>query len=295
MDGIINLIKAPGMTSSDAVVCARRILGERRIGHAGTLDRAAAGVLPLLVGKATRLFDEVTRKRKTYVAEFTFGIETDTLDGEGSVVAHGEQVGADALLAVLPGFLGDIAQRPPIYSAVKHEGARASDHARAGRVPELAERRVTIHALRLLRQTTPGAYLFEIACSKGTYIRSLCRDIARAVHTCGYVSYLVRTQVGPYLLEDAITVDELETVWRGSPAAILRPMDEPLAHLPSLRLDAARERAILNGRDVDVESDGEGRVRLYGADGLFIGVGALKRGRNRMTVRIKINLEHTHR
>ena len=172
MDGIINLIKAPGMTSSDAVVCARRILGERRIGHAGTLDRAAAGVLPLLVGKATRLFDEVTRKRKTYVAEFTFGIETDTLDGEGSVVAHGEQVGADALLAVLPGFLGDIAQRPPIYSAVKHEGARASDHARAGRVPELAERRVTIHALRLLRQTAPA--LISLVRTQGDHIRSLC-------------------------------------------------------------------------------------------------------------------------
>lgn len=293
MDGIINLLKGAGMTSSDAVVRARGITGERKIGHGGTLDPAAAGVLPLLVGRATRLFDEIADKRKTYLAEFTLGVGTDTLDADGVITERSDAaVSRRELDGALARFRGAITQRPPLYSAVKRDGRRAADLARRGLTPDMPERPAVIYRFELVRQTGPGRYLMEIECSRGTYIRSLCRDVARAAGTCGYVSFLLRTRSGPYALDGALTLEQLESRWRADPGSALRPMDEPLLHLPPLALDPAQARALRDGRSAAVSPPWpEGSsVRLYDGE-RFMGTGRLIREENRACVRVKTLLE----
>lgn len=205
-DGFLNLLKPPGMTSSDAVVLVRRAFARgTKVGHMGTLDPEAAGVLPIGVGSAARLFDYVTEKEKTYRAEIAIGQATDTQDATGRVVARGPGVRMEDLRAVLPRFIGEIEQVPPAYSAIKVGGRKLYEAARAGEALEVPSRRVQIYGLDLAGQSGENRFLLDVRCGRGTYIRTLCHDIGRALGTCAHMAFLLRVRSGVFGIEDAVT------------------------------------------------------------------------------------------
>ncbi len=208
-DGIILLDKPTGQTSFQSLGILKRRLGTRKVGHAGTLDMFAEGLLVVLAGRMTRLCAFATSLDKEYVASITFGKGTDTLDPEGAVIAEGSVPSLPGLEALLPKMLGESMQVPPAYSALHVGGRRAYEAARAGETVEIAPRRVTITALDLLGYEPPVARL-RIACSKGTYVRSLARDIAAGLGTCGFVSALRRTRVGGFSVTDAKRPEEFD-------------------------------------------------------------------------------------
>lgn len=213
MDGVLNLLKPPGMTSHDVVGYVRRVLKTKRVGHTGTLDPGVPGVLPICVGRATRLAEYIAGKDKAYRAEIMFGIATDTQDSFGTVLSEsdGTHLSKGDIAYALTRFQGDIMQVPPMMSAVKVGGKRLYDLARQGIEVERAARPVTIYSLRLLR-FTPGARptaMVDVVCSKGTYIRTLAHDIGQVLGTGGHLSFLVRTRSGPFRLEQAATLEEL--------------------------------------------------------------------------------------
>jgi tRNA pseudouridine55 synthase len=205
-DGILLLDKPAGQTSFQSLGLVKKRLGTRRVGHAGTLDKFAEGLLVVLAGRMTRLCAFATSLDKEYVAEATFGTGTDTLDPEGFVTAEGPVPSLADLEAALPAFRGALQQRPPVYSAVHIGGRRAYEAARSGEVPVMAPRAVIIHSLQLLDYSPPRATL-RICCSKGTYIRSLAHDIAESLGTCAHLSALKRTRIGGFRLEEAKTPD----------------------------------------------------------------------------------------
>lgn len=206
--GIVLLAKKSGMTSFSSLSSVKRAFSTGKVGHTGTLDSFADGLLVVLVGKLTHLVPHITNFDKTYRALIAFGTETDTLDPTGTVVRTGRVPSADEVRAVLPDFCGETEQVPPLYSALHIDGRRASDLARAGKTVEIAPRRIKIHSLKLLDFFENYA-LVEVCCSKGTYVRSLARDIAAACGSCAHLAALRRTAVGPFLLKDAFAADEL--------------------------------------------------------------------------------------
>ncbi len=272
MNGVVNIIKPAGMSSSDVVARMRRILGQKRVGHLGTLDPAAAGVLPILVGKATRLFDYLSMHNKEYIAEFCLGAETDTLDAEGTVTERLPWDGdAARLSSALDAFTGVIDQVPPQYSAVKLGGRKAYDLARKGECASMPVRQVAIHRLELMRVEGDRAWV-RIECEKGTYVRSLCRDIARAVGTRGYLTYLLRTQSGAYRLEDGLTLAQA-AVLAARGCLPVEPMEDAVAFLPALSVAADRERGLRNGlRPPLAALPQHPHVRVY-CGGAFFGIG----------------------
>ncbi len=208
-DGIILLDKPAGQTSFQALGAVKRRLGTGRVGHAGTLDKFAEGLLIVLAGRMTRMCAFAMSLDKEYIAVVTFGRETDTLDPEGRVVSEGPVPVRDSLVSVLPEFRGTISQVPPAYSAIHVNGKRASEMARGGQSPQLPPRSVRIDSLELLDYAPPEATL-RICCSKGTYVRSLARDIARRLGTCAHVSRLQRIRIGGFGLENAVRPDCFE-------------------------------------------------------------------------------------
>lgn len=213
MDGVLNLLKPPGMTSHDVVSVVRRALQTKKVGHTGTLDPAVAGVLPICVGKATRLADYIMGEDKAYRAEITFGIQTETADATGRVIAEesAAHLGRGDIAYILPRFTGEIMQTPPMVSAVKVGGRRLYELAREGKEIERQARPVTIHRLQLL-DFTPGAHpvaIVDVVCSKGTYIRTLAEDLGRALGVGAHMSHLVRTRSGPFHLAETTTLEEL--------------------------------------------------------------------------------------
>jgi tRNA pseudouridine55 synthase len=226
MHGVLNLLKPPGMTSHDAVAFVRYTLKEKRVGHTGTLDPAAAGVLPICVGQATRLAEYLQAGTKQYIAEATFGFETDTLDAVGQTIreAPTSQIDLDSLNAVLGKFQGEIEQIPPLYSAIKVEGQKLYDIGRAGGTIEIPKRKVTISGLEVTG-FTPGdrpKAMFKIECSGGTYIRSLLRDIGKALGSAATMTFLVRSRSGAFEVGEAVSCEE----FKASP--VLTPIDEVL-------------------------------------------------------------------
>lgn len=213
MDGVLNLLKPPGMTSHDVVSVVRRALQTKKVGHTGTLDPGVAGVLPICVGKATRLADYIMGEDKAYRAEITFGVETETADSFGATTAECEagHIGRGDVAYMLPRFTGPIMQIPPMVSAVKVGGKRLYELAREGKEIERQPRPVTIHRLQLidfLPATHPVA-IVDVVCSKGTYIRTLAEDLGRALGVGAHMSHLVRTRSGPFTLADTTTIEEL--------------------------------------------------------------------------------------
>lgn len=279
MSGFLCVLKPPGMTSSDVVVRVRRKLGGKvKVGHAGTLDPEAAGVLPLMVGKAARLFDYLVEKEKTYVAQLRPGYSTDTQDAHGAIVGGGGQMATRAQLdAVLPRFIGEIQQIPPMYSALKRDGQKLCDLARQGVVVEVAPRPTQVHAIDVLAEEDCG-FLLRIRCGRGTYIRTLCHDIGMAMGTHAHMGMLLRTQTGAFAIKNAVTIEEIDAVQTLMP--LLIPMDEPLAHMPAVRVLPKAERFVRNGNVImpdELENPvaADTRVRVY-LDDCFCGIGHMQ-------------------
>jgi tRNA pseudouridine55 synthase len=213
MDGVLNLLKPPGMTSHDVVSVVRRALGVKKVGHTGTLDPGVAGVLPICVGRATRLAEYIAGEEKAYRAEITFGVVTDTQDSFGEVLAEQEagHLTRGDVAYCLTRFHGPIMQVPPMVSAVKVGGKRLYELAREGVEVEREARQVTIHRIQLLDfrpGPRPRAFV-DVVCSKGTYIRTLAHDLGQMLKVGAHMSYLVRTRSGPFSLESAATLEEL--------------------------------------------------------------------------------------
>ncbi len=250
--GVLNINKPAGMTSHDVVDAVRKILGIRRVGHTGTLDPQATGVLPLCVGRATRIAQYLTQADKEYVMTLCLGVTTDTLDAAGKETGRVDpvRVGREDLLAVLPRFVGEIQQVPPIFSAKKVRGERLYRLARRGETVERQPVTVRIHALELLEFAPPFVRL-RATCSKGTYARSLCDDIGRALGCGGHLHALTRTRSGRFTMDGVLTLGELEDrVRQGRLPEVLLSIAEALAHLPAVRVAPEAGRLILHGGSV---------------------------------------------
>lgn len=286
MDGIVPLLKPPGMTSSNAVYDIRRIYSEKHAGHLGTLDPGAAGVLPICIGRATRLFDYLVDKEKTYLFEVSFGVSTDTQDVFGAVTGTSDLVVSEEMLrAVLPSFLGRQMQAASVFSALKVDGKKMYDLARAGKEVEPRYREIVLSDLAYLGQTGPNRFLLSVVCSRGTYIRSLCADMGERLHGKAHMSFLLRTASGPFSIEHAYTVQEL--IWMGVQGRLtetLTSCEDALAFLPTLTLPEDRRTPTLNGLDTFLKGQPDGDVRLY--CGGFLGIGKVEKGRVKLNVHL---------
>ena len=277
-DGILVLDKPKGATSMDMVRIVKRISRVKRVGHAGTLDPIASGVLPICFGQATRLMEHMVDGRKVYRAEFTLGAATDTYDGYGTQTQTGDWSGvtrAQVEAELLP-FVGVVLQQPPMYSALKHEGKRLYELARSGVEVEREAREVTVHRLRLL-EWAPPKLTVEVECGRGFYMRTLAQDLGLALGCYAYLSELVRTRASSFTLEDALSVEQLEAAGEDSWRELLMPPDAALGSMEALTLESSAERHLRNGQAVTVPGAAvyakhlEPR-RAYSADGRFLGL-----------------------
>lgn len=271
--GYLVIDKPAGWTSHDVVGRVRRIIGERRVGHAGTLDPAAVGVLPIAVGLATRTVEYLSDAPKAYVGDITFGVTTDSADIDGEVTAIRDASGLleSDVRAALATFRGEQMQVPPMHSAIRIAGERLYERARRGEEIDVPPRPITIYAIELCAWEPPVARVF-VSCSKGTYIRSLARDLGEVVGTGAYLSNLVRVQSGPFTLEDAIRIDELEEMIETLPwEEIAAHPDAALEDWPAIVLDTPGATAFRQGRTVAVGCV-PGAIRVYDMDGNWLGV-----------------------
>lgn len=284
MSGIIIIDKPQGWTSNDVVSRLRRVFNTRRIGHGGTLDPMATGVLPVFVGRATRGVEFFEHAEKTYETTLRFGITTDTEDTTGKVLTERPvSLTKEDVLEILPQFRGEIMQIPPMYSALKVNGQKLYDLARKGREVERQPRPITIHELELLDFSGNEARL-RIRCSKGTYIRTLCKDIGEALGCGGCMAQLRRVRAGEYTLDGAIPLERLlaESDAGMDVEHYLIPIDTMFASVPRLNLTKNQARAVRNGGSFSC--DKAGRWRVYGPEGEFL---ALCQGENGVMVTIK--------
>jgi tRNA pseudouridine55 synthase len=291
-EGFLNLLKPPGMTSHDLVVAVRVLFGRvagcqpaLRVGHLGTLDPAAGGVLPIALGRATRLFQFAGGTQKVYRAEITFGVTTDTLDAEGRVTGTSDSSAlTEETLRSLPvAFVGEIEQRPPAFSAVHASGRRLHELARAGGTPALPAppRRVRVFSLDLVA-FAPGRQaraLVDAVCSPGTYLRSLADDIGRAAGCGACLSFLVRTRVGRFELAESFTLEELgRRSEAGTQNDLLLPLEWPLAHLPAVSLTAGQAKDFVSGTRVLSGAAEAWPARVHDPEGVLLGLGEVLAG-----------------
>ena len=249
MDGILNINKATGMTSHDVVAKIRKILNQKRVGHAGTLDPAASGVLPICIGLGTRVAEYLGESGKAYHADIIFGTVTDTYDSEGSIIrtASTADLTLSSIEKALQHFLGSQMQLPPRYSAIKIQGQPAYKRVRSGEELIMTARPITITSLKILAWEPPRLTL-AIECSKGTYIRSLAYDLGEQLRCGAYLAALIRTRSGPFLLSESITLEQLATAAStGTVEEYLYPPDTALQDYPALPLDAATVERVLHG------------------------------------------------
>lgn len=274
MNGIINVLKPPGMTSHDVVAFLRKLVNIKKIGHGGTLDPAAAGVLPVFIGKATKAIEFFEKTDKEYMAEMVLGITTNTGDSEGSVL-NIKQVNVDVEMInqVFLEFTGKIEQIPPMYSAVRYKGRKLYELARQGITVERKPRTVEIKTLELM-YFEENTLTFRTTCSKGTYIRTLCEDIGQRLGCGAYLSYLVRTRAGLFHIDKAYTIEEIEqNVADNNVEKMIIPIDEGLAFLPAVKLHEKEKNSLSSGSVFYYDLDHEicDFVRVY-SDGIFIGI-----------------------
>ena len=276
INGIINLNKPRGNTSFQMVSLVRKLTGIRKIGHSGTLDPDASGVLPIMIGKATRLAAFLTDSNKTYQAEITFGQSTSTYDSTGKTLqtASCSELTLAKIETALEGFRGAIEQVPPMYSAIKHQGQPLYRLARAGIEISRTPRQIHIFRLDVHNWQNPVLKL-EIECSKGTYIRSLAHDLGQVLCCGAFLSNLIRTHAGPFHIEQAIPPSEIESRFReGTWQTLVHPLDTAISQLPTLVVDEKGEENLGYGRTIEnaVEKgsvDTELR-RAYSGDGRFL-------------------------
>lgn len=271
MNGFVNVLKPVGATASDMVVCLKGVLHEK-VGHLGTLDPGAAGVLPVAVGNATRLFNFLTDKVKVYRAHFTFGKTTDTLDSYGTVTSSGTIPTIEQVKSALPKLVGNLQQLPPAYSALSVGGVKAYKLARRGVDVQLKPRAITVFAFDFVRQQSHDTFVFDITCSAGTYIRSLARDLAEILGTVGYMSCLIRLQSGCFLLEDAYTLDEIKEKKQDCVLSV----DFALRDLDCCELPAEVFDDLDHGRKIACPFS-DGYKKIY-CNGVFLGLGTNQNG-----------------
>ena len=255
MNGILNLNKPAGYTSFDCVAVLRKLTGEKKIGHTGTLDPQATGVLPVCIGKATRLLEFMDSAPKTYVCGCTLGLETDTQDIWGSVLydrrPETASVTRENVEKALRSFEGEIEQKPPVFSAIKVNGKKLYEYAREGRDVEIPVRKVTVHSIRILDWNGPEeTFTFEVVCSRGTYVRSICHDLGQMLGCGACMSSLVRTQTCGYSIENAVSMDDLKQMTAEQIEALLDPPETAVSHLPRLDLSDDQARLFCNGNPV---------------------------------------------
>ncbi|MCS7461848.1 tRNA pseudouridine(55) synthase TruB [Paenibacillus doosanensis] len=286
LEGILPIWKPEGFTSHDVVAKARRILKIKRIGHTGTLDPQVTGVLPLCIGRATRLVEYIQELPKEYEATLTIGLATDTEDAGGQVVERTEHVSLTEpqVLEAIQSFVGTIDQVPPMYSAVKVDGRRLYELARQGVEVERKSRKVTIYDIRILQMNLELEHpeiSFRVKCSKGTYIRTLCVDIGKTLGYPAVMSKLVRTSTGSIGPEECLTLEQVELLHRqGTLASKLIPADKALAHMPSVHLNESQTRKALLGQKLTLDpakltfmTEAQDRMyAAYGPDARFIGI-----------------------
>ena len=273
MDGFINVLKPTGLSSHDVVDIVRRIFKQKRVGHAGTLDPAAVGILPIALGRAARLVEYMEGADKSYRAEIAFGYATDTGDVYGEVIESVENPvlpSEEELRSVLGRFVGEIEQTPPAYSAIKVGGQRAYDLARQGAAVEIPTRTVCIDQLELVHADAAHArILVDVDCAKGTYIRSLCTDIGTALGLPATMRFLLRTRVGGFMLADSYTLEELAEVRETALCAPDTALDLPVYELVPQRVKAFYSGLSTSERRMELA---EGCYRVY-AEGVFLGIG----------------------
>lgn len=276
MKGILLVNKEEGKTSHDMVSALRRLTGIKKVGHTGTLDPMATGLLPLCLGKATRLASYVQGERKTYRAWGVLGKRTDTLDRTGQVLDQAPfDVSLEDLEGVLASYLGPLDQVPPMYSALKYKGRRLYDYAREGVEVQRKARRVHIYRLDLL-DFDGQRFEFELDCSSGTYVRSLIDSIGQDLGTYAYMDDLVRTRVGSFILGDAHKVEDLATMTSQGIEGLLLPMERAVTSLDRLDLDPGLEDHVRDGKLLESPDLEEGREYAVFSGDVFVGLGQRK-------------------
>ena len=270
--GILNVNKEKGISSARVVSLVRRALDIKKVGHTGTLDLEASGVLPIVVGKATRVSDYMMTKDKVYETELILGAKTDTLDAAGKIIANSQKViDKDQFLETMNTFKGEIEQIPPMYSALKVNGKKLYDLAREGIEIERKKRKVNIYDIDLLDFDFPRAKI-RVTCSKGTYIRTLVDDIGEKLGTFAYVDNLVRARVGEFDIKDAIKSEDILEISREDLLKKLYPIDTALKNFEKIVIDKNYLEKLINGQVVEVEKNYGKIIRVYCEDE-FLGLG----------------------
>ena len=276
-NGIIIIDKPRDWTSMDVCAKLRGIFREKRVGHAGTLDPMATGVLPVFIGRATRAVEFASESEKEYLAEIKLGVVTNTQDTTGEILEKRPvSVTREELEGALAHFRGNILQIPPMYSAIKRDGKKLYELARAGKEVERPPRPVTIHALEAGEQTGPDTYTLRVRCSKGTYVRTLCHDIGQALGCGGTMFSLRRTMAAGFALAQSHPLTEV--LEHPDPASLLIPVDAYFSGRPELRLRPEAEKKVRNGVSFPLPGTEDGEYRVYGATGEFLSLSRVERG-----------------
>lgn len=289
LNGILNVLKPTGMSSHDVVSFVRKALNIKKVGHTGTLDPNAAGVLPICLGKGTKISQYLINDRKKYRAELTLGIQTDTQDKYGKVInSSNNVVSKEEIYNAFNEFLGEIHQIPPMFSALKHKGKKLYELARENIHITREPRKVKIYDLNIIH-IKENKIIFDVECSKGTYIRTLCNDIGNYLKTYGHMSMLIRTKVGVFNLSDIYTLEEIQNkAYNGKIKEILKPLDYPLVNYNSFYIDDSLFNIITNGGKVQIKDKNLKNIKklkVY-CRGNFIGIGNVIETDNKIFVKI---------
>ncbi len=281
MDGVINIYKEKGFTSHDVVAVVRKTINQKKVGHTGTLDPDAEGVLPICLGKGTKLADYIMADKKGYRAEVTLGVTTTTEDSSGEVLeVKPVDFNEEKIKEAVYSFIGEYEQVPPMYSAIKVNGKKLYELAREGKEIERKSRKIKIYDIKILEFLPPNKIVIDVICSKGTYIRTLCSDIGKKLGCGGNMSYLLRTMSGRFNIDTAIKLDELKTiVEKGNIDDILITIDDVLCNYKKVKISPKATKLLHNGGKIyeyffdgkyDIKKGEE--VLVYDAEGIFIGI-----------------------
>lgn len=282
MQGILVVNKRQGITSHDCIYILRDLLEIKKIGHTGTLDPMATGVLPMTIGKATRVSSFIQNSEKEYIATIEFGIETDTEDITGNIIERSDKIPTEKeVLDILPKFTGRIEQIPPMYSAVRVDGRKLYKIAREGKVVDRPKREIHVESLKLLDS---NPFTLKIKCSSGTYVRTLISDIGKELGTFATMTSLIRTKVGPFSVENAIKIDDLESMTKEEIEEKLYPTDFALRNIPKYNVPKSFFERLINGvKFYDNNRINDGKYSIYCLDE-FIGIGEFVDGRLKIKV-----------
>ena len=286
MNGFLNINKPAGMTSAAVVGVLKRLTGEKRVGHAGTLDPQAAGVLPIMMGRATRLFDYLVDKEKEYVAVCAFGSSTDTQDATGRIIGTGDQYpDLQRVEREKKKLIGDIIQKPGMYSAIKVDGKRLYALARAGETAEVPERMVHVESITIMGEEPDHGVKIRVSCGRGTYIRSICEDLGELCGCPAHMRSLIRTRSGVFGIEDSIGLEEARALAaEGKLMERTIPMDRPIGHLPRMEAETGLAKAVSAGAALPLdrmagETPDEGMVTRIYLNSMFWGIAVRRKDR----------------